>query len=60
MIEIAFSSSFKRACKKRVKGQVELEEKFRQRIEIFMQNLFDGRLSKDSQALRQIERFMGL
>jgi len=44
MIEIAFSSSFKRAYKKRVKGQVDLEEKLRQRIEFFIKNPFDGRL----------------
>ena len=44
MIEIAFSSSFKRAFKKRVGSRKDLEEKFWQRVEIFRSNPFDLRL----------------
>lgn len=44
MIEIGFSSSFKRAYKKTIKGKTELEQKFWQRIEIFKANPFDERL----------------
>ena len=44
MIEIAFSSSFKRALKKRIQGQSYLEEKFWHRVEIFMNDPFDNSL----------------
>lgn len=44
MIEITFSSSFRRFFKKRVKGDSSLEEKFWQRVEIFTHNPFDSRL----------------
>ncbi|RME66023.1 MAG: hypothetical protein D6778_05360 [Nitrospirae bacterium] len=36
MIEIGFSSSFKRAYKKKIKGHKELEAKFWQKVDIFM------------------------
>jgi len=35
MIEIAFSSSFKKAFKKRIQGQLYLEERFWKTVEIF-------------------------
>jgi|Deesub1362A_J573_1020465.scaffolds.fasta_scaffold00424_33 addiction module RelE/StbE family toxin len=44
MIEIGFSSSFKRAFKKRIKGHKEIEEKFWQKVEIFMKDPFDRSL----------------
>ena len=44
MIEIAFSSSFKRAFKKKVKGQTYLEERFWERVEIFKNDPFDNRI----------------
>ncbi|MGB5158819.1 type II toxin-antitoxin system RelE/ParE family toxin [Desulfobacterium sp. N47] len=44
MIEIAFSSSFKRAFKKIIKGKTELEQRFWQQLEIFTINPFDERL----------------
>lgn len=34
-MEVRFSSSFKRAFKKRIKGNVELEDKFWQKLEQF-------------------------
>jgi len=44
MIAIGFSSSFKRAFRRRIKGKPELEEKFWQRTEIFKADPFDARL----------------
>ncbi len=44
MTEIAFSSSFKRAFKKRIEGRKDLEEKFWKRLEIFKANPRDLRL----------------
>ena len=44
MTQIFFSSSFKRAFKKRIKGQKDLEEKFWRRVEIFKTNPRDPRL----------------
>jgi len=44
MTEITFSSSFKRAFKKRIEGRKDLEGKFWKRVEIFQSNLFDSRL----------------
>jgi mRNA-degrading endonuclease YafQ of YafQ-DinJ toxin-antitoxin module len=44
MIEIGFSSSFKRAFRRRIKGKPELEEKFWQRTKIFKADPFDARL----------------
>ncbi len=44
MMEIAFSSSFRRAFRKRIKGQRRLERRFWRTTEIFTQNPFDERL----------------
>jgi len=44
MIEIGFSTSFKRVFKKRIRGNQELETKFWQKVEIFMQDPFDRTL----------------
>ena len=44
MIEIAFSSSFKRVFKKRIQGQPFLEEKFWNRVDIFKHDPFDNRI----------------
>ena len=44
MIEIAFSSSFKKTFKKRIKGRLNLENKFWKRVEIFQNNPFDSRI----------------
>lgn len=40
MIEVAFSSSFKRAFKRRIKGNVGLETRFWARVETFQNNPF--------------------
>jgi hypothetical protein len=37
MIQVAFSSSFQRAFKKRIAGNKALEEKFWQRVAIFVE-----------------------
>jgi addiction module RelE/StbE family toxin len=39
-IEIGFSSSFKRAFKKRIRGNEKLETRFWERLEYFTQNPF--------------------
>lgn len=44
MVEIAFSSSFKRAFKKSVAGNANLETRFWERVEIFKNNPFDPKL----------------
>jgi mRNA-degrading endonuclease YafQ of YafQ-DinJ toxin-antitoxin module len=44
MIEIAFSSSFKRAFKKSVAGNASLETRFWERVEVFKSNPFDPKL----------------
>jgi mRNA-degrading endonuclease YafQ of YafQ-DinJ toxin-antitoxin module len=44
MIEIAFSSSFKRAFKKRVQGHPASETRFWERVAIFKNDPFDPRL----------------
>jgi addiction module RelE/StbE family toxin len=44
MIEIAFSSSFKRAFKKSVAGNTSLETRFWERVELFKNNPFDPKL----------------
>ncbi len=44
MIEIAFSSSFKRAFKRRIAGNVERENIFRTKIESFKNNPFEAGL----------------
>jgi len=35
MVEVSFSSSFKRAFKKRIKGNVDLETRFWQKLVLF-------------------------
>jgi addiction module RelE/StbE family toxin len=44
MIEITFSSSFKRAFKRRIAGKIEREEKFRSKLEVFKSNPFEASL----------------
>jgi addiction module RelE/StbE family toxin len=44
MTEVAFSSSFKRAFKRRIKGNAVLEARFWEKLEIFRNNPFDQRL----------------
>ena len=44
MTEISFSSSFKRAYKKKIKRQSEIEERFWAKIEIFVENSFERSL----------------
>jgi addiction module RelE/StbE family toxin len=44
MISISFSSSFKRAFKRRVKGNVEREERFWRKLEVFQKTPFDPTL----------------
>jgi mRNA-degrading endonuclease YafQ of YafQ-DinJ toxin-antitoxin module len=59
MTEVAFSSSFKRAFKKRVAGNSTLEQKFWKRLEIFTANPYDSRLRthKLSGELRELWSF---
>jgi mRNA-degrading endonuclease YafQ of YafQ-DinJ toxin-antitoxin module len=40
-VEVAFSSSFKRAFKKRIKGNADLEERFWQKVDQFTIDPFD-------------------
>jgi addiction module RelE/StbE family toxin len=44
MIEIAFSSSFKRAFKHKIAGNIERKERFRVKLEIFRGNPFEANL----------------
>lgn len=44
MIEIAFSSSFKRAFKKRVVGHANTEARFWERVDAFKNNPFEPKL----------------
>ena len=44
MIKVSFSSSFKRAFKKRIKGKRELESKFWNKLELFTNNPFEPSL----------------
>jgi mRNA-degrading endonuclease YafQ of YafQ-DinJ toxin-antitoxin module len=41
MVEVSFSSSFKRVFKKRIKGNTELETRFWQKLEQFTVNPFE-------------------
>lgn len=41
MIKISFSSSFKKAFKKKIRNNIGLEEKFWNKIEIFQNDPFD-------------------
>ncbi|HBW57218.1 MAG TPA: type II toxin-antitoxin system mRNA interferase toxin, RelE/StbE family [Oscillatoriales bacterium UBA8482] len=43
-MEVSFSSSFKRAFKKRIKGNTNLEEKFWQKLEQFTVDPYDPSL----------------
>ncbi|WP_072620791.1 type II toxin-antitoxin system YafQ family toxin [Spirulina major] len=43
-MEVSFSSAFKRAFKKRIKGNENLESKFWQKLEIFTSDPYDPRL----------------
>lgn len=44
MTQVAFSTSFKRAFKKRIEGRKDVETKFWRRGEIFTSNPYDPRL----------------
>lgn len=44
MVEISFSSSFRRAFKKRIKGNLDLEARFWQKVEQFTIGPFDQSL----------------
>ena len=59
MTQILFSSSFKRALKKRIEGRKDLEEKFWRRVGIFTANPHDPRLRthKLSGKLRELWSF---
>jgi addiction module RelE/StbE family toxin len=59
MMTIAYSSSFKRAFKKRIKNRAETEVKFWEMIKLFLENPFDERLKthKLSGKLRDLWSF---
>lgn len=44
MIKVSFSSSFRRAFKKRIKGSTEIESRFWAKLEVFTNNPFDPSL----------------
>ena len=44
MIEIAFSNSFKRAYKKRIKSNLLIDKLFKEKLNIFLRDPFDKRL----------------
>ncbi|MBW4572555.1 MAG: type II toxin-antitoxin system YafQ family toxin [Tolypothrix carrinoi HA7290-LM1] len=44
MVEVSFSSSFKRSFKKRIKGNVDLETRFWQKVDLFTIDPFDQSL----------------
>lgn len=44
MTEVAFSLSFQRAFKRRIKGNAALETRFWERLELFQNNPFDQKL----------------
>jgi len=44
MVEISFSSSFRRAFKKRIKGNIDLEARFWKKVEQFTIDPFDQSL----------------
>jgi hypothetical protein len=48
MTEIAFSSSFKRAFKKKVVGNPNLENRFWEKVEAFKNNPFDPKQTAPS------------
>ena len=59
MTEVAFSSSFTRAFKRRIKGNTVLESRFWQRLETFQNNPFDQtlRTHKLSGRLKDLRSF---
>ncbi len=44
MIEVSFSSSFLKCYKKLIKGNTEIENQFKSKLEIFRNNPYDSRL----------------
>jgi mRNA-degrading endonuclease YafQ of YafQ-DinJ toxin-antitoxin module len=44
MTEIVLTSSFRRAFKRRIRGNKKLEQRFRERVTIFHNDPFDARL----------------
>ena len=44
MVKITFSSSFKRAFQKRIKGRQDIENKFWKKVAIFLKNPFDSQI----------------
>jgi len=44
LVKITFSSPFKRAFKKKVKGKQNIESKYWEKIDIFIKNPFDAQL----------------
>ncbi|XWK87912.1 MAG: type II toxin-antitoxin system YafQ family toxin [Phormidium sp.] len=44
MMKVSFSSSFRRAFKKRIKGNVDLETRFLQKLELFTTDPFEQSL----------------
>lgn len=44
MIDVSFSSSFKRAFKRKITGNREWEKRFWQKFEVFQKNPFDASL----------------
>ena len=59
MVEVSFSSLFRRGFRKRIKGNVDLEAKFWQRLEQFTGDPFDPRLKthKLSGSLKELWSF---
>jgi len=59
MIQVAFSSSFKRSFGKRIKGRGAWEDRFWERLEVLMRDPFDPRLRthKLSGALKEMWSF---
>ena len=59
MTKVAFSSSFKRAFKKKIKKQKTFEDKFWEKVNIFIHNPFDSKLRthKLSGKLRELFAF---
>jgi mRNA-degrading endonuclease YafQ of YafQ-DinJ toxin-antitoxin module len=43
-MKVSFSSSFKRSFKRRIKGNVDIEERFWQKLELFTANPFEPSL----------------
>jgi mRNA-degrading endonuclease YafQ of YafQ-DinJ toxin-antitoxin module len=56
MTEVALSSSFKRAFKRRIKGNAVLEARFWEKLETFQNNPFDQSL-RIRKAERPLELF---